>query len=153
LESLSDPHHYVRSNAARALGDMRVAEAARPLTDLIARETNGGVIQQTSLALALLRHSDAVPALKAAAKHEDVQTRMWVLQAIGRLGSKRDVRFLAGYLEDPEQIVQAFAAQAIEQITGLDFGFPKRPGPSSPEEGLRRAKAWWEEHKRDFRDP
>jgi HEAT repeat protein len=85
LESLSDPHHYVRANAARALGDMKVAAAAKPLTELLQKERNGGVIQQTSLALANLGYADALPALKTAAKHEDVQTRMWVLQAVGRL--------------------------------------------------------------------
>ena len=73
LESLSDPHRYVRANAARALGDMRVAAAAKPLTELLKKEADGGVIQQTSLALANLGCTDAIPTLKAAAKHEDVQ--------------------------------------------------------------------------------
>jgi hypothetical protein len=150
LRSLSDPHHYVRSNAARALGDMKITAAAKPLTELLQNEKNGGVIQQTSLALANLGCADALPALKGAAKHEDVQTRMWVLQAIGRLGNKRDVLFLAGHLDDPSQSVQAVAAQAIEQITGADFGFPRRSGPSSPDEGLRRARAWWAEHKGEY---
>lgn len=76
LGSLSDPHHYVRANAARALGDMKVASAAKPLTDLLQKEKDGGVIQQASLALANLRCTDALPALKGVAKHEDVQTRM-----------------------------------------------------------------------------
>jgi hypothetical protein len=153
LKSLSDPHHYVRANAARALGDMRVASAARPLTRLLEKETNGGVIQQTSLALANLRHSKAVPALKAAAKHEDVQTRMWVLQAIGRLGGKKDVPFLARHLlDDPSSSVQRSAAEAIEQITGVDFGLPKRSGPSNPEEGIERARVWWKKNQGEFAD-
>jgi HEAT repeat protein len=153
LESLSDPHHYVRSNAARALGDMKVAAAAKSLVELLQKEKNGGVIQQASLAVGNLHCTDAVPALKGAAKHKDVQTRMWVLQAIGRLGNKHDVPFLAGYLDDPSQSVQASAAQAIEQITGADFGFPKRSGPSSPDEGLTRAKAWWAQHKGEYGHP
>jgi HEAT repeat protein len=153
LESLSDPHHYVRSNAARALGDMRVAAAAKPLTELLKKEANGGVIQQTSLALANLRCTDAIPTLKAAAKHDDVQTRMWVLQAVGRLGGKRDVRWLAESLCDPSSMAQMSAAEAIEQITGADFGFPKRGGPFNPKEALDRARAWWEKHKGEYRDP
>jgi HEAT repeat protein len=153
IESLSDPHHYVRANAARALGDMKVAAAAKPLTELLQKEKDGGVIQQTSLALANLGHTDALPALKTAAKHEDVQTRMWVLQAVGRLGGKRDVPFLAGYLlDDSSSSVQMSAAEAIEHITGADFGFPKRSGPFSPDEGLTRAKTWWQEHRGEFRD-
>lgn len=136
LEALSDPHDYVRANAARALGDMKVGAAGTPLTELLKKESNAGVIQQTSLALAELGIAEALPALKSAAKHEDIQTRMWVLQAVGRLGAKREVVFLAEYLNDPSQSVQASAAQAIEQITGLDFGFPKRSGPSSADAGL-----------------
>jgi RNA polymerase sigma-70 factor (ECF subfamily) len=151
LASLSDPHHYVRANAARALGDMRVAAAAKPLTELLKREKDGGVIQQTSLALANLHYAGAVPVLKAAAKHDDVQTRMWVLQAVGRLGGKRDVPFLARFLlDDPSSLVQMVAAQAIEQLAGVDFGFPRRPGPSGPEEGLKRARAWWQEHQGEY---
>jgi hypothetical protein len=153
LESLSDPHHYVRANAARALGDMKVAAAAKPLTELLKTEKDGGVIQQTSLALGNLGHSDAVPVLKIAAKHEDVQTQMWVLQAIGRLGGKRDVPFLAGFLSDRSSSVQMSAARAIEVLTGADFGFPKRDGPFSPDEGIERAKQWWVAHKGEFPEP
>jgi HEAT repeat protein len=132
---------------------MRVAAAAKPLTRLLEKEPNGGVIQQTSLALANLRHSEALPALKAAAKHRDAQTRMWVLQAVGRLGSKGDVALLArSLLNDPSSSVQMAAAQAIEQITGADFGFAKRPGPSSPDEGLKQARAWWDRHKGEFKE-
>jgi RNA polymerase sigma factor (sigma-70 family) len=151
LAALADPHPYVRSNAARALGDMKVAAAAKPLTEMLKGEENGGVIQQTSLALGNLHHTDALPVLKRAAKHHDVQTRMWVLQAVGRLGGKRDVAFLARYLlDDPSSSVQMAAAQSIEHITGADFGFPRRSGPSSPDEGLRRARAWWAEHKGEY---
>lgn len=151
-ESLSDPHHYVRANAARALGDMKAAAAAKPLTELLQKEKDGGVIQQTSLALANLGYADALPVLKTAAKHEDVQTRMWVLQAVGRLGGKREVPFLADYLlDDSASLVRMSAAEAIEHITGADFGFP-RGGPFSPEDGIARAKTWWQEHKGEFRD-
>lgn len=151
LKSLSDSHPYVRANAARALGDMRVAAAAKPLTRLLEKEENGGVIEQTSLAMMRLHHTEALPALKAATKHENVQTRMWVLQAIGELGSKKEVAFLARFLlKDPSDMVQMAAAQAIEHITGTDFGFPKRSGPSSPEEGIKRAREWWDKHKGEY---
>jgi HEAT repeat protein len=149
-ESLSDPHPYVRANAVRALGDMKAAPAAKLLIELLKKEENGGVIQQTSLVLADLRCTDALPALKAAMKHDDEQTRAWVLQAIGRLGGKGDVPFLAGYLDHPSDSTQEAAALAIERITGADFGFPKQEGPYSPDEALRRARQWWETHKAEF---
>jgi RNA polymerase sigma factor (sigma-70 family) len=154
LDSLTNPNHLVRANAARALGDMRVARAERPLIQLLNKETNGGVIQQTVLALGHLHSVEALPALKVAANHDDVQTRMWVLQAIGGVGGKAEVPFLARFmLGDLSPAVQASAAQAIEQITGADFGFPKRSGPSSPEEGLQRARMWWEKHKAEYEHP
>jgi HEAT repeat protein len=157
LASLSDRHNYVRSNAARALGDMGVAAAARPLTQLLEEEEDGGVIEQTSLALANLGHSDALPALKAAAKHKNAQTRMWVLNAIGRLGGKKDVAFLGRFLlNDPSSSVQLSAAQAIAQITGTDFGFPKpkalRKEAFDQDAVIKRAQEWWEKHKVDFKE-
>jgi HEAT repeat protein len=151
-ESLSDSHHYVRANAARALGDLREKSAATLLIEVLRKEENGGVIQQISLALANLRCTDALPTLKTAAKHEDTQTRAWVLQAIGRMGSKRDVAFLAGYLADASQTVQEAAARAIEQIAGTDFGFPKNEGPYVSDEALERAKRWWAKNKRAYGD-
>jgi len=51
LECLKDHHHYVRANAARALGDIRIQAASAPLIDLLKQERDGGVIEQTSLAL------------------------------------------------------------------------------------------------------
>jgi hypothetical protein len=152
LESLSDSDANVRANAARALGDMRVAAATRPLTELLKKEQDGGVIQQTSLALANLGCSDALPVLKDAAGHKDEQTRMWVLQAIGRVGGKPDVRFLAGYLTDRSQSVQEMAGQAIEQIAGVDFGFPKESGPKDPRPAIQKAKSWWQTHQAEFAD-
>ena len=44
------------------------------------------------------------------------------------------------------------SAEAIEQITREDFGLPRRSGPGSPEEGLERARAWWEKHKGEYKD-
>jgi HEAT repeat protein len=159
LTSLSDPHHYVRANAARALGDMRVAGAAEPLRELLQQEKNGGVIQQTSLALTNLRSKGAIPALKGASRHEDVQTRMWVLQAIGELGARRDVSFLAAFLEDPNDLVQMSAAQAVRthpldqdgkqvratSIRGLPMGVNvDAPGLTTAEETFLQALLWEE---------
>lgn len=149
LKGLSDSHHYVRANAPRALGDMKVADAAKPMIELLAKEKDGGVLQQTSLALANLHAVEAIPSLKRAVQHEDPQTRMWILQAVGRLGSKSDVAFLGSFLSDPHTMVQVMAAEAIETVTGVDFGFPKRSGFVDLTTPLERAKAWWAEHQGD----
>jgi|SRR6516165_4943408 hypothetical protein len=95
----------------------------------------------------MLGARDAVPILKSKASHPSVQTRMWIFQAIGDLGSKNDVPFLAGHLYQEDPFASMSAAQAIERIMGVDFGFPKHEGPSSPEEGLKNAHLWWAAHK------
>jgi HEAT repeat protein len=132
---------------------MRAASAAKPLTELLANETDAGVIEQTSLALANLAAKEAVPVLKHAALNENPQTRGWVLQAIGRLGDKRDVSFLAKYLEDPAGAVSEMAAQAIERIAGVDFGFPEHEGLRNFRPAIQRARTWWKENKALFPEP
>jgi hypothetical protein len=149
--SLYDKHRYVRSNAARALGDMKVKAATRHLIELLRKETDGGVIEQTSLALWKIGAKEAVPALKEVAGHKNSQTRMWVIQAIGELGDRKDIPFLAKYLDDPDDNVQWQAAGSIQKITGADFGFPsRRTGPIGSYPEVERAKKWWEKNKKDY---
>lgn len=149
LKSLSDPNHYVRANAARALGDMRAKAASKPLIELLSKEENGGVVEQTSLALANLDAKEALPVLKSAANHKSEQTRCWVLQAIGRLGSQSEVPFLAKYLDDPSNLVQMMAAESMQWLTGADFGFPRHEGAQNLRE-VQRAKQWWAANKKNF---
>jgi len=159
VESLRSEYPYVRANSARALGDMKAHAAERALVALLRGEQDGGVIEQTSLALWMLGARDAVPVLKSKALHPSGQTRMWIFQAIGYLGTKDDVPFLAAHLYQEDPLASMSAAQAIERIMGVDFGFPKHEGPSSPEEGLKNARLWWAADKsswcqhRDKREP
>ena len=153
IQSLRDKHPYVRANAARALGDMRAISASGPLIELLENESDGGVIEQTSLALANIEAAEAIPALIDAANHDNVQTRAWVVQAIGRLGSRNEIPALAKYLDDPSPHVQIAAAKGIENIAGVDFGFPKGSGPrNSRPAGLRRARSWWYWQQREKTD-
>ena len=147
LKSLLSEYPYVRANSARALGDMKANSAKQPLIKLLRGEQDGGVIEQTSLALQMMGAKEAVPVLKSKASHPSSQTRMWIFQAIGVLGSKDDVPFLAEHLHGENSIVSMSAAQAIETIMGVDFGFPKRDGPFSPEDGVKNARLWWASHK------
>lgn len=121
-----------------------------PLLELIKTETHGGVIEQTSLALRYLDAREAVPLLKRVADHNSVQTRIWVLDAIGELGDRTDVPFLAERLGAALPSDREAAARAIENLADVDFGFPQRQGPSNPEPAIRRARAWWEKNKTTF---
>jgi len=150
VECLKDEHAYVRANAARALGEMKATSAAEALIDALEREKHTGAIEQTSLALTMIGAKQAVPALRKFADHPNMPTRCWVIQAIGKLGSPKDVRFVAGYLDDRDQTVQEMAGRALERLTGQDFGFPKESGPRSPRPFIQRAKQWWNANKDKF---
>jgi HEAT repeat protein len=150
LECLKNDHHSVRANAARALGDIGIKTASAPLIDLLKQERDGGVIEQTSLALTLLQAHEAVPVLKLCANHDSLQTRGWVLQAIGNLGSRADVPFLAKHLNASDMLERASAAQGIETLANVDFEFPKVGGIYNPEPAIKRAKDWWEKNKSAF---
>lgn len=151
IDSLNYQHPYVRANAARALGEIKDVSASPSLIRLLGHEKDGGVIEQTSLALWMLGAKEAVPSLKKVAPHPSSQTRCWVLQAIGTLGGKQDVPFLAEYLYDANDIVDMCAAQAVEEITGQDFGFPRQSGLMGPQPGIERARRWWETTRTSFR--
>lgn len=164
IESLSASQPQVRANAARALGDTwkdgneawrnSYPSLSSELISLLNREMDGGTIEQTSLALSDLKAKEAVSALcdKLQGTSLGPQTKMWLLQAVGKLGSKQNLKFLAGFLfsQKEKSSVSMSAAQAIEELTGQNFGFPKYSGPSSPSIGVEKARIWWLENRQHF---
>src|SRR5262249_11187584 len=70
IRCLGHEHHWVRANAARALGEIRYRPAIPSLIHLLRREKDGGVIEQTSLALQLLQAKEAIPELKRVASYD-----------------------------------------------------------------------------------
>jgi HEAT repeat protein len=146
-ESLQSEEHYVRANAARALGEIRYSPAAPALINLLNSDQDSGVIEQTSLALRMIRAEDAVPVLRSRMSFNSSQTRCWLLQAIASLGSKNDVPFIAKYLYEPDIAlggVPLCAAGAIAAVTGEDFGLPHGGGIFDPRAPVLKARTWWE---------
>lgn len=148
IKSLSDPNHYVRANAARALSDMDVVEARGPLVELLSSETDGGVIQQTTLGIRRFNAVEALPSLRKLANHEDAQTRIWVLQTIGQFGAKEDVACIASYLESPQITMQSSAAEILGGMMHQDFGVVK--SGLSGMDHIGKAETWWAQHKQDY---
>jgi hypothetical protein len=153
-QCLTSKSNYVRANAAAALREIQDSSAIPDLIRMLKIEDDSGVIEQTSLALLILNARDAVPVLKEKATNPSFQTRCWVLDAIARPGSKADVPFLAGFLSDGNQVVEARAAFGIQSLTGQDFDFPKCAdnGPCSFGYGIENAQAWWRAHKNEYQN-
>ena len=110
----------------------------------------GQLLSRPRFALWMLDVREAIPTLKRIADHPSTQTRCWILQAIGNLGTKVHTPFLAKYLYDPDYTVCRYAAYAIEKLTGEDFGLPRGTGPIDPQQGVMRARRWWETNKTLF---
>ena len=151
IKSLSHTHPWIRANAPRALGDMGISEAIPTLITTLKKEKNGGVIEQISFALGNLQAMKSLPELKRTTLRlkgfHSSQTLVWVIQAIGRLGSEAEVPFLASYLGHKDSYVTITAAEGIQHITGADFGFPLGPGLNNPDPAIQKASFWWVQNK------
>jgi hypothetical protein len=147
ISSLSSSHRYVRANAARALGELRANSAKSELLGLLKNEQDNGVIEQTALAVEMLKVSEAVPALRARADNvSNAQTQCWLIGAIAVLGNKSNAPFIAKrlYVDDPT--VGMCAAGALQQLTGEDLRLGFHEGPISPSDIISKAKLWWEQN-------
>jgi HEAT repeat protein len=148
IESLKSGEHYVRANAARALGELRYSYSVPALIPLLESEQDAGVIEQTSLALRLMKAQDAIPVIKSRMSFNSMQTRCWLLDAIGDLGSRMDAAFIAKYLygDDTASIgLSLCAARSLAALTGEDFGLPKGSGIFDPQAPVLKARKWWEQ--------
>jgi hypothetical protein len=145
--SLKDSDALVRANAARAIFDLRIADASPQLLAMFAAEKDPGAIQQASLALSGLGIKAALPSIREKIPIYTGQTRGWLLQALGRLGNADDVPFVAAYLENQNDTPGEFPATgALQDLTGVNFGYP-RTGLSYPSPEMLKARAWWNAHK------
>ena len=147
VDSLNSAEHYVRANAARALGELRYSPAGPALVRLLASEQDRGTIEQTSLALTMLKAHESIQVLKARMSVPSPQTRCWLLHSIAELGSKDDVPFIAQYLDSAGSDIGGVpfcATQALAELTGEDFGLPKGSGLFDPGAPVLKARKWWE---------
>ncbi len=144
--SLRDSDSRVRANAARALGDLRIGDAADRLLAMFAGEQDAGAIQQASLALRMLRIKAAAPYLREKIPAFTGQTRIWLIQALGTLGDAAgDVPLIASYLDEMRSA--SAATEAIQELAGVSFG-PRTLGLSGyPTPEIVAARAWWKAHR------
>ena len=146
--SLKDSDAAIRANAARALGDLRINSASAPLLAMFAAEQDPGAIQQASAALRWLDVKAAAPYIREKIPAFTGQTRAWLIQALGALGTLADVPLIAGYLDEMTSGMEA--ADAIEELTGVNFG-PHPLGISGiPSRETLAAQAWWKSHKDEW---
>jgi hypothetical protein len=144
LVSLRSSEHYVRANAARALGEIGYTPAAAALIDLLRTERDAGVTEQTALALRMIHAREAIPVLKSRMSASSSQTKCWLLDSIGSLGSDTEIPYVAQYLygadEDQRVGLLITADCAARSLDSLSHG--EIYDPSSR---ITKARKWWEE--------
>jgi hypothetical protein len=143
--SLKDPDALVRANAARALSDLRIESAAPQILAMFIAEADPSALQQGSRALHILDVKAAVPFLREKIPMYTGQTRGWLLQALGALGTRDDVPFVGGYLD--ADFDAGPATDALQQLTGVNFGYPRSGLNSFPTHEALAARTWWHAHK------
>jgi len=151
-KSLGDKNSAIRANAARALGELRIQRSGEPMILMFKEDYDIGVLDQTSVALVVLHAREAVPLIKDKIRKYPA-ARAWLLGALGGIGDRDDVAFLAQYLW-LDSTEAGSAAAAIQRITGVRFSGPLSPiggGPqSSPSPAVLKARAWWKAHEAEY---
>lgn len=146
-QELKSSDALVRSNAARVIGDLGFQSADEDLSAMFKAEHDPGAVEQASLSLRVLNVRTSAPLIRRKITLFTGQTRAWLLQAIGSVGDKRDVPLIAGFLDSPDWASSIIAADALEQLTGVNFG-PRQYGPQSlPSPRTLKARAWWAQHR------
>jgi HEAT repeat protein len=70
---------------------------------------------------------------------------------LGRTGDKRAIKPLIDALENKDERVRACAAEALNSITGQNFGsFSYVTSEQERSKAVKKWKSWWEKNKRDF---
>ncbi len=148
ITSLKSSDKLVRANAARALGDLRIRNASAPLLEMFTTEQEPPAVEQASLALRMLEVKAAAPSIRDKIPAFTGQTRGWLIQALGALGSRADVPMIAGYLDE---MTSSFGAtEALQELTGVNFG-PQPLGLSGyPPPRVLAAQAWWKFHQAEW---
>lgn len=89
------------------------------------------------------------PLIEILKEDRDVFVRRAAIRSLGDLNAWRAVPVLIDCLEDKELFVTTTASDALEKITGQDFGLKEGLSRSEVRRVVQKAKDWWEEHKNE----
>ncbi|MDP2949743.1 MAG: HEAT repeat domain-containing protein [Chloroflexota bacterium] len=138
VQALSDEDYWVRFYAARALGEIGPEEGVVPALIQALGDEERAVRENAAWSLGKIGREavDAVPALAQALGDEHQWVREAAACALRDIGPEavEAVPALIQALEDEDLPVGHPAAEALEAITGQDFG-----------EDADRWRQWWEE--------
>ncbi len=102
----------VRAAAARALGELKAADAVPALEEALRDEMSVRI--QVVIALGNVRHKHSLAALMAMLKDGAAEVRYHALNAIGKYQEPKSMKAVASMLQDSEPMVKAAAEKVLE---------------------------------------
>jgi HEAT repeat protein len=115
LAALEDSNRTVRAAAARSLGRLKIADAAKPLVEaLVSGRLPNGVAGEALVELG----PAAVPELRTIAEHPSQRLRATAITLLGLVGDSADSPLAIRCLGDPSAEVRAAAAGTLARIGG-----------------------------------
>jgi HEAT repeat protein len=116
IEALSDKDAYVRTLAARALGNLRWAEAAKPLANAALTDKSPTVRQTALLSLRFLGETHAVPTLQKALNDPDETVRATAANNLAFFHNPASAQALVDATKDVSPVVRRNAYAALGQM-------------------------------------
>lgn len=114
--------HYLQSQSigmTYAASTVLIEEGAEDSVEIIRdllKDENEKIRVQAALVLAMLGgEKDALEVLKQVYPKVDRELKIAILEALGHIGSKEEIPFLMGLLEDPFNVMKVIAASSIIQ--------------------------------------
>ncbi|MHC4859522.1 MAG: HEAT repeat domain-containing protein, partial [Planctomycetota bacterium] len=89
---------------------------------------------------------------KVLAKDDDTFVRRVAARSIGKLNAWKSVPALIEILGESEYFVAVAAKQALEKITGRDFGYRENLSKTERKRVVQKARDWWKKHENDRAD-
>ncbi len=115
INALNHENYYVRSNAAKALGNIGNEAAVSALINAL-NDKNSDVRMRATIGLGKIGNEVAVSALINALNHENYYVRSNAAEALGNIGNQAAVSALINALNDKNSDVRSNAAEALGNI-------------------------------------
>lgn len=126
--SLLVHHEQLALSAVGALGAIAHRGALPALVRVLKeRKAPRDVLEKAFWAMGSIRAESAASALRDFMDDEDEQTRIWAIEALGRLGDGESSARLVALLRDASPAVKEMAVWSLQQISGKKLGGD--PGP------------------------
>lgn len=122
---INDDNIYVRQMAIRALGEIGDTTVIKPLIDLVLHDLIESNMRIEALESLMKVGKPVIPHLFDTLKNKELNTRFWVVNALGAVGDSNSLEILSYFSQnDPADWIREQASYFIELPNDLSETFP-----------------------------